>query len=975
MSFDFTDILNLLDGEDFEERPVSIEEFVTSEDYSNLPPLSEHQYTLIRASSQIYKLSTLVNLYGEEEAEKRWKETMNEIIFQLGKGTLVKESWVYSRDFGYKQVADLLDTYEWQAESVDGTRTATEFFSKGYEDVYKVRTRKGYESTVAAEHRLHAWNKSRHGMTHTMKRPSTLMSLSELNVGDVLAIKRGWTEPKPEVQYSCTPDEARVIGYMIGDGTWMRYVNDRPGRNACFTNSTESVQNDFTEVLGGLGATFTEYQSGMGCWAVRVNGASKWMQSHGLIHAYNEKKPWNHEWMRMSDVCLGQLLNGIWATDGWAHIQRRANGQTSTTTAVELNSESLARGIHAALLRLGVVSKFKHHRKATGTHSDTYRVEITSLPAILRFLEVSGNIVGKEAVCEEIKQIAFEMGKVADAAGIFGDTIESIEYVGHEEIFTCTVDDSETYLADCLLHGNSGKGYTSSIAVAYVVYLLLCLKDPARYYGKPPGDHIAILNIAINAAQAQNVFFKYFKQRILSNPWFVGKYTEKTGEFQFDKNVFVYSGHSEREAWEGYNVIFVILDEISGFALESTSGNEQAKTASAVYKMYKQSVTSRFAEFGKIVLLSFPRFKNDFIQQRYNDVIAEKETIIRKHTFKVNPDLPDGYEGNEFDIEWEEDHILSYRIPKVFALKRPTWEINPLVKLDDLMAAFYDDPIDTLSRFACMPPDAIDAFFKDRQKIEDAFSSLNGNELDGAFRDDFVPDPEKRYFVHVDLARVHDHAAVAMAHVEGWEQRNIGGKLTEPAPVIKVDAIRYWTPSKTKNVDFTEIREYILSLKRRGFDIKLTTFDRWESADTMQYLNERGMKAERLSVAKKHYEDFAMVVAEGRLVGPKVELLIDELLQLRIMKNDRVDHPRKGSKDLADAVCGAIYNAIAHTPKESSQIIEIKTLQSVRREIRRNEIAEGRYEEPSGKGDGGLRPPKREMPKELEEYFARLTTI
>jgi hypothetical protein len=41
------------------------------------------------------------------------------------------------------------------------------------------------------------------------------------------------------------------------------------------------------------------------------------------------------------------------------------------------------------------------------------------------------------------------------------------------------------------------------------------------------------------------------------------------------------------------------------------------------------------------------------------------------------------------------------------------------------------------------------------------------------------------------------------------------------------------------------------------------------------------------------------------------------LKQLRVIK-DKIDHPRKGSKDLADAVCGAVYNAIVHTPKEEA---------------------------------------------------------
>ena len=43
------------------------------------------------------------------------------------------------------------------------------------------------------------------------------------------------------------------------------------------------------------------------------------------------------------------------------------------------------------------------------------------------------------------------------------------------------------------------------------------------------------------------------------------------------------------------------------------------------------------------------------------------------------------------------------------------------------------------------------------------------------------------------------------------------------------------------------------------------------------------------------------------------------------MKNNRVDHPRKKSKDLADAVCGAVFGAIANTPKDNNIEIEVHT--------------------------------------------------
>jgi len=83
-----------------------------------------------------------------------------------------------------------------------------------------------------------------------------------------------------------------------------------------------------------------------------------------------------------------------------------------------------------------------------------------------------------------------------------------------------------------------------------------------------------------------------------------------------------------------------------------------------------------------------------------------------------------------------------------------------------------------------------------------------------------------------------------------------------------------------------------------------------------------------LSVAKKHYDDMAMIVLEERLSGPHVPLLIDELLQLKIMR-DKVDHPRKGSKDLADAVCGSIYNAISKTKKDNIDEVQIHTYDSL----------------------------------------------
>ena len=514
----------------------------------------------------------------------------------------------------------------------------------------------------------------------------------------------------------------------------------------------------------------------------------------------------------------------------------------------------------------------------------------------------------------------------------------------------------------------SGKDFVSTIACSYIVYLLLCLKDPARYYGKPAGDNIDIVNIAVNAAQANNVFFKNFKKRIEGAPWFKGKYTHKSGEMHFDKSVSAYSGHSEREAFEGLNVIFAVLDEISAFAMQSTTGNESAKTAQATYDMWRASITSRFPDEGKLVLLSFPRHANDFIMTRYNQIIAEKEVVTRKYRFKLDPDIPDGMDENEFTIEWEEDHIVSYKMPRVWALKRPSWEVNPTKKIDDYMRDFYENPRVALSRFAAMPSESEGGIFRDPEKIDVALSKMNhvmpttGVFIEGS------PPPRKDtvYYVHVDLAQKVDRCAVSVARVDRWTSRSYGGKVSSPAPVVEVDIIRYWTPTRDKMVDLSEVKDFIVDLAYKGYNLGVVTFDRYAlGTDMITYLQGRGIKAETQSVGNEEYMEFAGMVSEERVKTPTDNILKSELLQLKIFPNGKIDHPRSGGKDVADAVVGSVFNAVARTRRGAHDEVEILTLSDMQRE-----------EAKPANGAGPIRNPYASpMADEMQEFLSEMRLL
>jgi hypothetical protein len=152
-----------------------------------------------------------------------------------------------------------------------------------------------------------------------------------------------------------------------------------------------------------------------------------------------------------------------------------------------------------------------------------------------------------------------------------------------------------------------------------------------------------------------------------------------------------------------------------------------------------------------------------------------------------------------------------------------------------------------------------------------------------------------------------------------------------------------------------------MNLRRQGFNLGMVSFDRWQSFDIQNELQAVGIRTETVSVAKKHYEDLAMMIYEERVAMPMIPILLEEMSELKIMKGNRVDHPRKKSKDLADALCGAVFGAISHTPKTNNTEIEVHTWSSASR------LAE--------KQARMVELDNREMPEEVREYLGNFNLL
>jgi hypothetical protein len=161
-----------------------------------------------------------------------------------------------------------------------------------------------------------------------------------------------------------------------------------------------------------------------------------------------------------------------------------------------------------------------------------------------------------------------------------------------------------------------------------------------------------------------------------------------------------------------------------------------------------------------------------------------------------------------------------------------------------------------------------------------------------------------------------------MVHCTGLKEvKTLMG--VENLPIINVDLVYSWEASVNQEINFASIRQMILDLCRK-FDVAKVTFDRWQSVEMIQSLKAQGINANFHSVKKTDYDTLMTTIYDTRLRGYWNELLVEEeLLKLRLFSNNRIDHPNSGSKDLADAIAGSVFNCIENMSIDQEIEIEI----------------------------------------------------
>jgi hypothetical protein len=205
------------------------------------------------------------------------------------------------------------------------------------------------------------------------------------------------------------------------------------------------------------------------------------------------------------------------------------------------------------------------------------------------------------------------------------------------------------------------------------------------------------------------------------------------------------------------------------------------------------------------------------------------------------------------------------------------------------------------------------------------------------------------YYMHLDLSKNRDRTGICMLRVSGKKQlarfdRSEGLTKMLEENVYSADVLLALKAKPNQQVPIYKIEAFIYDLIHAGFKIGGVTFDQFGSLDVMQRLNAKQVPTEYLSVdrPRQAYDTLRQTLMERRIKiachppdDPTRASIIEKELRELIDLGDKINHPdetehNKGewvrpSKDLADALCGALWNCINLTTNHTVHAVALET--------------------------------------------------
>ena len=503
-------------------------------------------------------------------------------------------------------------------------------------------------------------------------------------------------------------------------------------------------------------------------------------------------------------------------------------------------------------------------------------------------------------------------------------------------------------VTEALLGGatGTGKSTVAIITTLYQLYLFTCFRDPRALYGLMPQTRIVFPLQSADVELTQRVLYDPLRELFEAMPFaqtHLDWNRRRTRALELEGGLLVTPVTGQMSALLGQAIPGCVLDEINFLDVVERSTRVAGPRglggrydqAAELHRELTNRRPSRFGRgpvsIGTLIFSSSVNYADDFLQRRIREVLglALPGVLVRRHRrYAVKPAdiatrarfrflLGDTRNAPRI-LGPDEPAPADARVELVPETYRPQFETDPA----GAQRAVIGEPTGRISPFLADPAwvaraleigetrGLANAAVPDQVVLErDGYPSWN--------RAAFGPAAAAR-FVHIDLSLNRDRCGVAVVrvadpHAPDGLWTSDGG---ERRPVLILEAAVGLQPSPQAELQLGDLRDWVMQLHNRlGLQITAVSLDGFQSAETRQTLHRMGIRTRLVSVDRtpEPYEGLRQALADGRLALCPSDLLARELLELeRNAAAGRIDHPPRGSKDVADALCGAVWLASSH---------------------------------------------------------------
>ena len=513
-----------------------------------------------------------------------------------------------------------------------------------------------------------------------------------------------------------------------------------------------------------------------------------------------------------------------------------------------------------------------------------------------------------------------------------------------KELFPTNIDTAYNTLLESGARGIGKSEVACGCVGAYLMYRVMCLKNPLEYFHLKQTEKICFAFMNIKLALAEEIAISKFQKTIQMSPWFMSKgkltsYHSKPYWVPPDPIQIIIGSQSDDVI--GQPIFFSFFDEIS-FIKNQDIDKQKAKAKDMIDTAIGGMFT-RFIHNGKnptmLVVASSKRSEQSFMEE-YIKTLSKTEgnstMVVDKPVWEVKP--KGTYSSETFYIGLGNKFLESIVIPdddynKLHLYKERGYKIieAPI----DFKSKFLEDIDRNLCDFAGISSsssnkymsgqvvsDAINPDFKN--PFPDILEIGNGKEDTAQYYNFFdmnnVPKEllYKPLYVHLDMSISGDMTGIAGVWITGKKISTDENQQSKDLSFRLAFSVSIKAP-KGRQISFEKNRNFIRWLKENGFNVKGVTSDTFQSYDLQQQLSAEGFNCSIISVDRvtdgicQPYQYLRSAIYEKRFVMYRSARLFDEFVDIeRNINTGKVDHSPNGHKDALDAVCGATFNASKH---------------------------------------------------------------